>query len=128
TPSLQSTTSFGAQMTSDRRETISATGIGLGAPDVTLVNLAQRSTGAEGYSENNSLGYYLQQQLGWGERLYVTGAVRADDHSSFGTDFDLIVYPKFSVSYVVSEEPGARGFIEALRLSSLKLRGAWGQA
>jgi TonB-linked SusC/RagA family outer membrane protein len=126
--SLETTTSFGSQVVGDKRERLDATGIGLGAPDVTLVNLAQRSTGAEVFSENNSVGYYVQEQLGWNHRLFVTGAVRADDHSAFGTNFDLIVYPKFSVSYVVSEEPAAKKFIDALRINSLKLRGAWGMA
>jgi TonB-linked SusC/RagA family outer membrane protein len=128
TASLQTTTSFGAQVNSDRRERLQAYGIGLGAPDVTQVDLAQRSTGAELYSENNSVGYYLQEQIGWRDRLFVTGAVRADDHSSFGTNFDLIVYPKLSVSYVLSDEPAATSFVQALRINSLKLRGAWGQA
>lgn len=125
---LHSTTSLGAQVVSDQRMRLDATGIGLGAPDVTLVNLAQRSTGGEQFSEDNSLGYYVQQQLGWKERLFVTGAVRADDHSSFGENFDLIVYPKLSVSYILSDEPGAKGLVDALRLTTLKLRAAWGQA
>jgi TonB-linked SusC/RagA family outer membrane protein len=126
--SIQSTTSFGSQVTSDRRELLGATGIGLGAPTVTLVNLAQRSTGSESYSENNSVGYYVQQQLAFWDRLYLTGAVRADDHSSFGTNFDLIVYPKFSASYIISDEPGLADFMSSARINSLKLRGAWGQA
>jgi TonB-linked SusC/RagA family outer membrane protein len=125
---IQATTSFGAQVVADERERLDATGIGLGAPDVTLVNLAQRTTGGELYSENNSVGYYVQQALNINERLYLTAAVRADDHSSFGENFDLIIYPKVSASYILSDEPGARGFIDALRLSSLKLRAAWGQA
>jgi TonB-linked SusC/RagA family outer membrane protein len=125
---LSTTTSFGSQVVGDRREQLNATGIGLGAPDVTLVNLAQRSTGGETFSENNSVGYYVQEQLGWKDRLFVTGAVRADDHSSFGTNFDVIVYPKFSLSYVISDEPGARPILDAMHINSLKLRGAWGQA
>jgi TonB-dependent starch-binding outer membrane protein SusC len=128
TPSLQTTTSFGAQVVGDKVETVSATGIGIGAPDVTQVNLLQRTTGAEAFSENNSVGYYVQEQIGWKDRLFVTGALRADDHSSFGTNFDIIVYPKFSLSYVLSDEPGAQPFLTAAKVSSLKLRGAWGQA
>ncbi|MEO7648445.1 MAG: SusC/RagA family TonB-linked outer membrane protein [Gemmatimonadaceae bacterium] len=127
-PTLLSTTKFGSQIVSDKSESLRATGIGIGAPDVTLVNLLQRSTGGEGFSENNSVGYYLQEQLGWNDRLFVTGALRADDHSSFGTNFDWIVYPKFSMSYVMSEEPRFRGFLDRTRINSLKLRGAWGQA
>jgi TonB-dependent starch-binding outer membrane protein SusC len=125
---VQTTTSFGAQVVGDKVETVSATGIGIGAPDVTQVNLLQRTTGAEAFSENNSVGYYVQEQIGWKDRLFIVGAFRADDHSSFGTNFDIIVYPKLSVSYVLSDEPAAQGFLSATKISTLKLRGAWGQA
>lgn len=128
TGSLSFTTAFGSQVVSDKSEQVSATGIGIGAPDVTLVNLLQRTTGGELFSENNSVGYYLQEQVGFKDRLFLTGAVRADDHSSFGTNFDLIVYPKFSLSYVLSDEPSAKDFLDKLAVTSLKLRTAWGQA
>jgi TonB-dependent starch-binding outer membrane protein SusC len=125
---IETTTQFGSQVVSDKYEQLRATGIGIGAPDVTRIDLLQRSTGGEEFSENNSVGYYIQEQVAWRDRLYVTGAVRADDHSSFGTNFDLIIYPKFSVSYVLSDEPAAKGLLEAARINSLKLRSAWGQA
>jgi TonB-linked SusC/RagA family outer membrane protein len=126
--SIKTTTTFGSQVVADKSTTLNATGIGIGAPDVTLVNLLQRSSGGEGFSENNSVGYYVQEQVGFNDRLFLTGAVRADDHSSFGKDFDLIVYPKLSLSYVMSDEPAAKGFLESARISSLKLRTAWGKA
>jgi hypothetical protein len=47
----------------------------------------------------------VQEQLIWNDRLFVTGAVRADDNSAFGTNFDVVTYPKLSASYVLSEEP-----------------------
>jgi TonB-linked SusC/RagA family outer membrane protein len=125
---LTTNTSFGSQVIADKREELRATGIGIGAADVILVGLLTTTTGAESYSENNSVGYYLQEQVGWNDRLFVTGAVRADDHSSFGTNFDLIVYPKFSVSYMASQEPGLRSFLDAARINTLQLRSAWGQA
>ena len=125
---LESTTSFGAQVVANKFEQLSATGIGIGAPDVTLVGLLQRTTGAETFSENNSVGYFVQEQVGLNDRLFLTGAVRADDHSSFGKDFNIVVYPKLSVSYVASEEPKLRSILDAARFSTLKLRGAWGQA
>ena len=127
-PTLLSTTKFGSQIVSDKSESLRASGFGIGSPDVTLINLLNRTTGAENFSENNSVGYYLQEQLGWNDRLFLTGALRADDHSSFGTNFDWIIYPKFSASYVISEEPRFAGFLERLRMNSLKLRTAWGQA
>ena len=125
---IKSTTTFGSQVVADESNTLGATGIGIGAPDVTLVNLLQRSSGSESFSENNSVGYYIQEQVGISDRLFLTAAVRADDHSSFGTDFDLIVYPKLSASYVISDEPRAQGFLNSARISSLKLRTAWGRA
>jgi TonB-dependent starch-binding outer membrane protein SusC len=47
-----------------------------------------------------------------------------DDNSAFGRDFSLVVYPKASLSWVISEEDFFNlGFVD-----ELKLRGAWGQA
>ena len=128
TPSINSTTSIGSQVIANQSERLQGSGFGLGAPDVTLIDLAQRSTGAETYSEQNTVGYYVQQQFGFKDRLFLTGALRADDHSSFGTNFDLIVYPKLSASYVISDEPAAKGFLNRVGVNSLKLRSAWGQA
>ena len=125
---ISTTTSFGSQVVSDKFEQIGAQGIGIGAPDVTLVSLLQRSTGNETYSENNSVGYYVQEQVGFSDRLFLTAAVRADDHSSFGADFDIVIYPKVSVAWVASEEPAFKDFLGGLQFSTLKVRGAWGQA
>jgi TonB-linked SusC/RagA family outer membrane protein len=122
------TTQVGTQIIARRNETLSATGSGLGAPDVTVIGSAQITTGANTFSENNQVGYYVQQDIGWRNRLFLSGAVRADDNSSFGTDFDLIVYPKLSLSWVLSEEPALRGLFAPLATNSFKLRGAWGQA
>lgn len=128
TRDVEATTSVGTQVIARRTEVLSASGIGLGAPDVTVIGAAQVTSGSNTFSENNSVGYYVQEQLGWKNRLFVTGAVRADDNSSFGENFDLIVYPKASLSYVASEEPALRGLFEAARTSSFKLRGAFGLA
>ncbi len=79
----------------------------------------------EDYLENKTIGAYAQQQFSWKNRLFLTGAFRGDDNSAFGTDFDFVLYPKFSASWVLSEEP----FLEGLKsITTLKLRGAWGQA
>jgi TonB-linked SusC/RagA family outer membrane protein len=126
--SLESTTGVGTQIISRTTERLTGTGTGLGAPDVTVIGGATTTTGANTYSENNSVGYFVQQQLAWKDRLFVTGAVRADDNSSFGTDFDIIVYPKLSLSWVLSEEPALEGAFRAIGANTFKLRSAWGQA
>ena len=126
--SLLSTTSIGSQVIASRNQVLSANGRGLGSPDVTLIGSTSQVTAANSFSENNSVGYYVQEQLGWNNRLFVTGAVRADDNSSFGTDFDIITYPKASISYIVSEEPALRRYFDAVHADNLKLRAAWGEA
>ena len=127
-PELELTTSFGTQIVANRTEALVAEGRGLGAPDVTLIGTAQVTTGRNSFTENNSVGYYIQEQVGWNNRLFVTGALRADDHSSFGTNFDIILYPKLSFSWVLSEEPFLGTVFDAARVNSFRLRSAWGAA
>ncbi|MGQ0703812.1 MAG: SusC/RagA family TonB-linked outer membrane protein [Gemmatimonadales bacterium] len=80
-------------------------------------------------SETNStqvrLGVYIEEQLNYRDRVFLTGAVRVDDASSFGADFNTILYPKASISYIISDE---RFFPEIGILSLLRLRGAYGQS
>ena len=127
-PSLLSTTSLGAQVVSSKSESIFGQGIGLGAPTVTVIGSATLKSSSNTYSEQNSVGYYGQQQFAWNNRLFVIGAIRVDNNSAFGTDFNRIAYPKFSVSYVASEEPSLRDRLSSVGVNSLKLRGAWGKA
>ncbi|GAC1652283.1 MAG: SusC/RagA family TonB-linked outer membrane protein [Gemmatimonadaceae bacterium] len=127
-PSLRSTSTFGSQITQNRTETLFASGFGLAAPDVTVIGSAVATSGSNDFTEFNSVGGYLQEQVGWKNRLFVTGALRADNHSSFGENFNLIVYPKAAVSWIASEDPGLRAVLSALRTNDLKLRAAYGVA
>jgi TonB-linked SusC/RagA family outer membrane protein len=74
--------------------------------------------------ENNTVGVYFQQQMDWEQRLFLTGAVRFDDNSAFGTDFDAAVYPKLSGAWVLSES----GFWNFDFFEEFRARGAWGKA
>lgn len=125
---LESTTSFGSQVVATRYELLSGSGAGLGAPDVTLIQTAQRVSAYNSFSENNSVGYYGQEQLGWKNRLFVTGALRADANSSFGSNSGSILYPKASLSWVLSEEPAFEGITNAIHANNFKFRTAWGAA
>lgn len=90
---------------------------------LSLAAAAVRNVTGDEVFENNTVGGFLQQQLIWNNRLFVTAAVRADDNSAFGTNFDVVTYPKLSASYVISEEPSISlpSFI-----SQLRLRAAYG--
>ena len=72
---------------------------------------------------SKTLGLYVEQYFAFKDRLFVTGALRADDNSAFGANFKAVYYPKLSVSYVISEEPA---FPKWKWLNSLRLRGAIG--
>ena len=127
-PDLESTTSFGTQVTSRQEEVLSAFGQQLPTREITTIGSALTTSGSNSYSEFNQVGVYVQEQLGWKDRLFVTAAVRADDASSFGQDFDIIVYPKASLSWVLSEEPTVRRYLDVARIGTFRLRSAWGQA
>ncbi|MGH7719435.1 MAG: SusC/RagA family TonB-linked outer membrane protein [Gemmatimonadaceae bacterium] len=70
--------------------------------------------------ETRTLGAFIEQTFAFNDRLFVTGAIRGDDNSAFGADFSAVYYPKFSVSWVLSEEPffPRSGLINELRLRS----------
>jgi TonB-linked SusC/RagA family outer membrane protein len=125
---IESTTSFGTQVTSRRDESITATGTSLPTREITIIGAALSVSGSNAFSEFNSVGIYGQQQFGWRNRLYLTGALRADDHSSFGSNFDAILYPKASISWVLSEEPSLKGFFDKIHASDFRFRSAWGRA
>lgn len=75
--------------------------------------------------ENKTIGAYVQEQLAWRERLFVTGALRADKNSAFGQSFRSITYPAASVSWVIGEESF---FPKQDIVSSLRLRTAYGES
>jgi TonB-linked SusC/RagA family outer membrane protein len=74
--------------------------------------------------QNITIGGYVQERLAWRDRLFLTAAVRTDDNSAFGANFDRVYYPKASVSWVVSDEP----FFHAPLLNTLRVRAAYGEA
>jgi TonB-linked SusC/RagA family outer membrane protein len=125
---LRSDFSLGVQGVLNQVRFTQARGDGLPSEDFQLVGSATTRSGTTDFSEQSSLGYYVQEQVGYANRLFLTGALRADDNSAFGTRFDRVYYPKASLSYVVSEEPALSGIFEAARADNLRLRFAYGQA
>ena len=83
-----------------------------------------RTEGFEGVTETRTLGIFVEQQLAYRDRLFLTPAVRLDENSTFGVNLGRQAYPRIMASYVLSEEswfPG--GWIESLRV-----RAAWGES
>ena len=126
TGSLSTATSVGAQYYLREREEFTNRGQDFASPLSRTINQTPVTSDEiqYGYIENKSLGVYFQEQLGWQDRIFVTGAVRLDDNSAFGGELDPEVYPKISGTWVLSEE----NFWNIDAISSFRIRGAWGKA
>jgi len=120
--SLVSTSSIGGQLYRKRIDSTSITATQFPAPNLTTAAAAAVVKGSQNYVTNTTLGFFVQQQLGWRDRMFLTGAVRVDNNSAFGKDVKLVTYPKVSGSWVVSDE----GFWRIGAIDQLRLRAAYG--
>ena len=77
----------------------------------------------ESYTLQKTLGLFVEEALAFRDKLFITGALRTDQNSAFGTDFQRVIYPKASVSWLASEE---EFFPKFSWMSSLRLRAAYG--
>ena len=122
--SIRSSTSVGAQYFDRLTRFTSASGSQFPAPGLSTILGTAVRTGSDDYVENATVGVFVQEQIAFRDRLFLTGAVRVDNNSAFGTDYKLATYPKLSASWVVNEEPFWKiGFV-----NTLKLRAAFGAA
>lgn len=124
TSSLVSNSSIGVQFLSNTYHRTDAYGQDLGSFGIRSVSSAAVTTGGEQDTTQKSIGFYFQEQAAWRDRLFLTGALRVDNNSAFGSQLNRVVYPKASLSYVISEEP----FFHLPAVDQLRLRLAWGQA
>ncbi|HVS61663.1 MAG TPA: SusC/RagA family TonB-linked outer membrane protein [Gemmatimonadaceae bacterium] len=94
-------------------------------PGATTVSQASVFFGSEASTYKVTAGSFVEHTFSLNDRLFLTGAFRADNNSAFGTKTSVVIYPKASLSWVVSEEPffARFGFINQLRL-----RTAYGQS
>jgi hypothetical protein len=119
-----SETSGGLQYYNRKTVSASASGTDFALPGLTAVSATATRNSSGSTSEETSVGLFVQEQVSWNDRFFLTAAVRADDHSAFGEDFSLVYYPKASATWVISEED----FFNISSISSLRLRGAWGSS
>jgi len=125
TPTLQSTTTAGAQYdqrTSNRSECF---GVSLVAGTSSCGTTSEQFSIDEDFFEIKTFGLYATQEFAWRDRVFFTAALRADDNSAFGADFGLAYFPSAQLSWVLGEEDF---FPELDFLSAFRVRGAWGQS
>ena len=118
-----STLSLGGQLYNDFVTGTNGFGNDFAGPGAKILQSGAITEAFEVNSTVTSGGFFVQEVLGIGDRLFLTGGLRVDGHSAFGQDFGLETYPKGSFSYVISDE----GFFPS-GFGTLKLRGAFGES
>ena len=121
---ILSRTSVGAQYVRHHRNELTVSGSNLRPGGASIIDAATQSL-TQSYSETVTLGSYVEQVFGLNDRLFLTGALRADGASTFGNPYDPAFYPRAGISWVASEEP----FMPRIPgLDNLRLRYSYGAA
>jgi len=122
TDALQSKTTAGFQFGRNILDRNGASGTFL-TPGGTTITQATIKNSEETTTESRTLGGYIEENLAFRDRLFITAAVRSDRNSAFGADFKTVFYPKLAASWVISDEAF---FPQADFISQLRFRTAYG--
>ena len=123
-PRLGASSTIGGEIFEEETWTTFSRGDGFAGPDLTTVNAAATSQAGESFVENVQVGAFVQQEFDWENRIFFTAGLRVDDNSAFGDRASEQFFPKFSGTWVISEE----GFFNVAHVDQLRLRAAWGRA
>ena len=122
---LASTFSWGGQLFDDREHFTGVSGQSFSGPgEPTLASAATVTLQRDDRPRVVNAGFFLQELVGWKDRLFVTGGLRVDGNSAFGRSFGLQRYPKISAAYVLSDE----SFWPTRLIPTFKLRAALGES
>lgn len=122
TDDLRSQTTVGLQWFDEISEVSFQEGRRFPAGSPAVGNSVERDAN-DNFTETKTLGVFLQEQISWRDRLFVTPGVRFDDNSAFGEGLGIQEYFQANASYVVSEEGWFPAFFEQFRV-----RAAWGES
>ena len=99
-------------------------------PTVRTISAAQNffTNPQESRTEQSIYGYFVQQTLGYNNKLFVTIAGRFDGSSAFSKDARNIFYPKASMSYNLSDESFWKNNKLNNWFNTFKVRASYGKA
>lgn len=124
-PNITSNFSWGSQIFEDRDYYVEGNAYDFAGPgNPTRSSAARTEIATERRIREINAGVFLQEMLGFNDRLFLTAGLRVDGNSAFGQNFGLQAYPKLSASYVISDHD----FWPADLVETMKLRGAIGEA
>ena len=122
--SFNSAFATGVQGFLTKRKSPGSFGYDFPGPGIAVTDAAGVQSAIDEVFETVNGGYFAQEQIGYKNFLFVTVGARYDYSSAFGSTADGVLYPKVSVSFVPSDLAG----FNFGPVSSLRLRGAWGQS
>ncbi len=101
---LRSTSTAGLNVFRNRREnfSVNAGSMSIGMTDPTRAPGANMTRLVD---ESASAGAYFEERLSFGDKLFVSGAIRRDVSSTMGSNAKTPTFPKFDLSWIVSQKP-----------------------
>ena len=123
TESLGSSLSWGAQNVTTEERMVDGWGEGFPGPGNHTLNAAAVNLAHSSGERTIDAGGFLENRFNLHDRYWLTAGVRVDGNSTFGDDLGLQVYPKTSLSWMVSDETFWRD-----QWGDFRLRGAIGEA
>ncbi len=120
---LSSQTSWGGQLYDDFVFRLNGFGYDFAGPGDKELDSAARTQAFETRRSITNGGFFLQEMVGWKDKVFLTAGLRVDGHSAFGEDFGWAPYPKVALAYTISDEafwPESFG--------AMKLRSAYGES
>jgi TonB-linked SusC/RagA family outer membrane protein len=121
---LNMKSTVGADYVNQEQDQLNISAIQLPPGAQTIGQAAQVTNwGQQLQTVNKTLGLYAQEQLAFRDRMFVTVAARTDQNSSFGTKFQSVLYPKASLSWIMSDESF---FPKYDWMNQFRVRAAWG--
>jgi TonB-linked SusC/RagA family outer membrane protein len=116
-------TTIGSEYGNNETDGVAGSGVNLPPGSQTVGAAATKSGSNTLQTAVKILGYYGQEQMSIRDRLFLVVAARTDENSAFGTQFQRVLYPKASASYIISDESW---FPHPDWLNQLRLRTAYG--
>lgn len=122
---IASTFSWGGQIFRDRYRQKFASTSEFSGPGQPLLTSGAAAPGIDDQIiAVTNAGMFLQEMLGYQDRLFLTLGLRVDGNSAFGDDFGLQYYPKASTSLILSDYD----FWPTDFIDTFKLRAAVGES
>ena len=98
-------------------------------PDgASTVTAGAETTGSDDITQVSQQGFYVKENIGFGDRFFLDLGLRGDNNSAFGDEVGVQWYPSIGGSYTLSDEPAFRERVPERIVSNLKFRANYGES